>query len=290
MVYRNYERMRPSQIRFIQESISPYFQERGSIQAAIDDIKNGALSPDSILPIKIIQKDGKFYSFDNRRLYVFRVCEYNGCVSDIPVRVRPISEFMPERFTTPNDGIKVRVKRGTTLPHYKEGWLKDVDSSENGNLLPIKKTTPVNLRENKIPHSEHEWENRAINTSIARTPNNDYVQTVYSVSNLTQITRITPDQSKIPRATHGTTPPPREIPRSIRYNSSEKHSRVSSTRSIRSHVAAYCDSGTVNHSYVEERRLSAQSKHKSSVNYTETKRRTSKQSLDLYKVNTFQLT
>lgn len=127
--------MKPSEIRFKQDSIASYFQDgRGDINDAIRRIQSGYLSPYDFPPIKVVQKDRKVYSFDNRRLYVFRVCEVLGCVREIPVEIRPAWQLRLDTFTTLDDGRTIRVRQGVTENHCLDHWLRERDTAGNWNL------------------------------------------------------------------------------------------------------------------------------------------------------------
>lgn len=119
------QRLRPSEIRFIQDTINDIFQDGGSVNETALALCEGRISINTFPPIKVVKFGNKYFSFDNRRLYVFRVAEYRGIVSHIPVQIVPQSQFIEDRYTTSNEGRTVTVRRGETLPHCKDRWLRD---------------------------------------------------------------------------------------------------------------------------------------------------------------------
>jgi hypothetical protein len=76
------ERANPHDIRFTQDTISPYFSNRpGTINDTIQALREGRITPDDIPPIKVVEYKGQLWSLDNRRLASF---QYAG-VKDIPI-------------------------------------------------------------------------------------------------------------------------------------------------------------------------------------------------------------
>lgn len=146
MVYSSNARMKPSEIRFIQDSISGYFQDGGHVNDAVQQIGLGELSAENFPPIQVVYKDYKHYSFDNRRLYVFRACEYLGYIIDIPVKTVSLSRLREDFFTTDNDGITIRVRQGRTMEHCKPHWFRRLDDRGNRNLPSIENYSSENMQ------------------------------------------------------------------------------------------------------------------------------------------------
>nr|XP_039273949.1 uncharacterized protein LOC120347904 [Styela clava] len=141
--------LRPSEIRFTQDSIAGRFQDGGLLNDTIYNIQKGLLSPDNFPHINVVRKNGKLYSFDNRRLYIFRVCEYEGIIEKIPVRLVESWRLREDRFTTENDGVTLRVRQGGTKQHYRKPWLQELDDRGNRNLPPS--TSNYVVKHNQIP-------------------------------------------------------------------------------------------------------------------------------------------
>ena len=97
----------PKQVRFSQDSIDPRFKEGGSIEDLIAGLKAGKVDPSTIPAIRIVEKDGKIYTLDNRRLKVFQ----EAC---IPIKYEKL-DAVPKRegfkFTTKNDGIDIDIRK-----------------------------------------------------------------------------------------------------------------------------------------------------------------------------------
>ena len=67
--------------------------------------------------IRVVRKDGFYYAFDNRRLYVYRVLQFKGVLEKVEVELAPLRYFQQDRFTTENNGESIKLVRGITLPH-----------------------------------------------------------------------------------------------------------------------------------------------------------------------------
>ncbi|WP_329283228.1 RHS repeat domain-containing protein [Streptomyces sp. NBC_01451] len=97
----------PKAVRFSQDSIGAKFSDGRSVTEVIDDLKFGRTNADAIPPIKIFERDGKKYTLDNRRLYVFQQAGV-----DIRFQRATAAEVENQswKFTTQNDGISIAVR------------------------------------------------------------------------------------------------------------------------------------------------------------------------------------
>lgn len=119
--------LKPSEIFYTQDSIAWKFRKGGYVKHAIIQLLKGHLSVEDFPTIQVIKRrDGKYYSLDNRRLYVFRVGQYHGFVAKVPVEVVMEQPLHRRKFTTKNGGTKIIVRQGATLANWKESWLKIV--------------------------------------------------------------------------------------------------------------------------------------------------------------------
>ncbi len=96
-----------SSVRFSQNSIAASFRGGGSVDELAAGLKSGSVDPKSIPPIRLVERDGKLYSLDNRRLYAAQKAGVK-----IPYRMATPDEILRERFkfTTVNDGTSVTVR------------------------------------------------------------------------------------------------------------------------------------------------------------------------------------
>lgn len=62
----------PSNVKFSQGSISKNFKDGGSVEDLTKGLKDGSISPDDIPAIRVVEKDGKIFTLDNRRLKAFQ--------------------------------------------------------------------------------------------------------------------------------------------------------------------------------------------------------------------------
>ncbi|XP_077974352.1 uncharacterized protein LOC144429973 [Styela clava] len=151
--------LKPSEIRFTQDSIAERFQDGGLLDDAIYNIQAEELSPGDFPPIKVVRKNGKLYSFDNRRLYIFRVCEYEGIIDEIPVQMVESSRLREDRFTTKTARVTivVRQRQEETKPHYRKLWLEEVDDRGNRNLPPSTSNYAANHNQGPTTFAKTEY-------------------------------------------------------------------------------------------------------------------------------------
>ncbi|KAL3877302.1 hypothetical protein ACJMK2_035032 [Sinanodonta woodiana] len=100
--------IRPSDIRYTQESISCRFQIGKNIGTVIKEIMNEECKISDIPEIEVMVKDGVYYSADNRRLYIFKILEAKGLVADISVRL--VKRIKKSKWTTKTQGLAIDVR------------------------------------------------------------------------------------------------------------------------------------------------------------------------------------
>lgn len=97
----------PKGVRFSQDSIGAKFSDGRSVTQVIDDLKAGRTTADDIPPIRVFEREGKRYTLDNRRLYVFQEAGVN-------IRFKRATAAEVEnqawKFTTKNDGVSIIVR------------------------------------------------------------------------------------------------------------------------------------------------------------------------------------
>jgi filamentous hemagglutinin len=97
----------PKDIRFTQDSVSNTFKDGRTLQATIDGLKTGKISPDDLPPIRVFEKDGVIYSLDNRRLLA-------ASQAGVPIKIVPATpaEIAKEgwKMTTPNNGSIICIR------------------------------------------------------------------------------------------------------------------------------------------------------------------------------------
>jgi hypothetical protein len=98
----------PHEVRFSQDSIREEFQTGGTIEDLADALRSGRVLPETIPPIRVVQRHGLLYSLDNRRLEAFRKAGVR-----IPYRLATAEEERAEswKFTTKNQGRSIRIRR-----------------------------------------------------------------------------------------------------------------------------------------------------------------------------------
>ena len=98
----------PQDIRFSQDSISSRFKNGNSVSDTIDKLKTGELTAKDFPNIRVVKRDGKLYTLDNRRLYCFK----EAGLESIPVIFASLKEELKEafKFSTRNDGVSIQVR------------------------------------------------------------------------------------------------------------------------------------------------------------------------------------
>jgi RHS repeat-associated protein len=99
------EFINPATVRFSQDSISATFKDGSKVNELAQALRSGATKADQIPAIRLVERDGKLYSLDNRRLEAFRRAE-----RDVPYTMAKPEEVARRNFTTRNDGESVRVR------------------------------------------------------------------------------------------------------------------------------------------------------------------------------------
>ena len=102
--------LRPSDIRYTQNTISNKFIDGTLIGRLLDDIVIGRCFVSAIKMIEVKLVDGLWYSADNRRLWVFKQLEYLGHCPFITVKV--IRKINWEKCTSENGGRDVSIRGG----------------------------------------------------------------------------------------------------------------------------------------------------------------------------------
>lgn len=108
--------LKPSEIFYSQNNIAATFGERRHrgeyIGETLDDLLDGRLSVKSFPTIKVTQKPGckKWYTLDNRRLWMFRHLEGAGKCIEVPVCPTSYSQSYESKFTTINGGTNIYVR------------------------------------------------------------------------------------------------------------------------------------------------------------------------------------
>jgi hypothetical protein len=99
--------MDPNSVRFSQSSISPHFGDGGTIDELAEELRAGRIRSADIPSLRLVEKEGLFFTLDNRRLEAFRRAGV-----EIPWRMATPEEIEAEawKFTTTNRGTSVRIR------------------------------------------------------------------------------------------------------------------------------------------------------------------------------------
>lgn len=103
----------PKDIRYTQDSISPYFQDHRTVDDLIKGLKNGTISPDDVPAINVYKKNGIIYSLDNRRLYAFKKAGMSRInVKWVNTKDPKVAKEIGDKFTTITQGLSIIVRGG----------------------------------------------------------------------------------------------------------------------------------------------------------------------------------
>ena len=70
----------PNAVRFRQDTAKASFRNGGTIQEMADGLRSGALRADSVPAIRLVEREGKLFTLDNRRLEAFQRAGMDRCV------------------------------------------------------------------------------------------------------------------------------------------------------------------------------------------------------------------
>ncbi|MDN4092515.1 hypothetical protein [Brevibacillus agri] len=73
-------------------------------------MKSGKINPNDIPVIEIFELDGKIYTLDNRRLFVFQQAGIN--IRYVKASLEKVMSQSSWKFTTINDGASIKVRIG----------------------------------------------------------------------------------------------------------------------------------------------------------------------------------
>lgn len=131
------EHLKPSEIRYSQDSISNTFGFKSShpyvhIGETLDDLIEGRIDIDDIPEISVQRIGDKWVSADNRRLWVFKHLErFRKCAT---IQCIVVENIDGDKRSSTNDGLSVRIRNGGnpggryfSLLSVLEDFIKDYD-------------------------------------------------------------------------------------------------------------------------------------------------------------------
>ena len=173
--------LNPSEIHYSQDSIKNVFRSgHGQIGLTLDKLCKGDIKVEAIPAIGVMKQDGKWFSGDNRRLWVFRHLERLGKCTQIRVNYETIPS---KKMTTKNGGMHVRVRGNPGGSWYKKPTQVRITSvstvpqipftSTNTYSLSVSQMTPKNTHiSSGIPPVTHEHVPLTSSISENQTPPN----------------------------------------------------------------------------------------------------------------------
>src|SRR6218665_474357 len=112
-----HSRMRPSDIRYSQDSIGSRFRDGRYLSDTFDQLLNRRISVDEVESIEVVEVRSLYWALTgHRRLYLYRKLEDIGELHTIPVRERSISDYsVKRRFeninTTNCNGLDIEMRQ-----------------------------------------------------------------------------------------------------------------------------------------------------------------------------------
>lgn len=103
--------MKPSEIYFSQDSIKNTFEYGQSIHDTLKMCQEDPMAIHQIPTMRVCMKNGKWFTLDNRRLWIFRRLEEGGHIIDVDVNVVSSDRLSARKFTTTNGGVSVRIRQ-----------------------------------------------------------------------------------------------------------------------------------------------------------------------------------
>lgn len=147
----NTMRLAPSEIRYSQDSIRNKFTQYPHqdiyIGQTLDDLLLGDIRVRDIRTIRVMEKRERWYSADNRRLWVFKKLEKLGKCDEI--KVVEIYSIPDEKFTTENRGRSVDI-RGDPGGYYWKRKIKSLIQKRSVSRLELPRlpSRTVTIRRN----------------------------------------------------------------------------------------------------------------------------------------------
>ena len=132
-------RLKPSEIFYSQDSISKKFNNGKTIYSTLDECRDNSFKVALIPNIRVCQKNERWYTLDNRRLWVFKRLEEERRITDIEVDTVSSSLLTAKKFSTKNGGVSVKIRSFSARLHdMLQFELDDMGSNsfdyEDGNL------------------------------------------------------------------------------------------------------------------------------------------------------------
>ena len=158
--------LKPSEIYFSQDSINNVFgnycQRRGiHIGSTLDRLCEGRMTVSDIPPKGFMQKGGRWYTGDNRRLWIFLELERLGKCTNLFV----ISTYVPaKKFTTHNRGKSVRVRGNPGGSWY----LRSASSTHREAMSSYRTQSNIPINTVSGSHREYSLSNYSIRTNQPR--------------------------------------------------------------------------------------------------------------------------
>lgn len=124
-VHNKCEEIDPRQIRFSQFSASKNMALYGTVNDLAKGLQNGKISKESIKPIRVVERNGKLYTLDHRRLLAFQLAGMKSIrVQRVSLKDPKIARLFKERFNPVDDGKRIVVLKNRAQKERAEEELR----------------------------------------------------------------------------------------------------------------------------------------------------------------------
>jgi len=150
--FRNYRDTRwldPSLIRFTQKGCGQTFSPQGHLKGApVDKVIEDVRAGQTVMwePMRVVERDGKWWSIDNRRLYVSLILHQDGYVDEVLVILVPPESVPRDRrgaLDEENGGVTIRVRGGGSQYHLRRSSCAPVSRDGVATAPPTPAVAPL---------------------------------------------------------------------------------------------------------------------------------------------------
>lgn len=105
----SYFEINPSIIRFQHSKIKPVFSDGKSIESSYNEVKSNIEILENIPKILVkYDNEGNYYSFNNRRLFLYKRLYDDGLIKSIQVRLEKLKDNEIKRYTKENCSLNAK--------------------------------------------------------------------------------------------------------------------------------------------------------------------------------------
>lgn len=131
----SYFEINPSIIRFQHSKIKPVFSDGKSIESSYNEVKSNIEVLENIPKILVkYDNEGNYYSFNNRRLFLYKRLYDDGLIKCIQVRLEKLKDNETNRYTKENCSLNAKYMY-CSKEKNEEKEEKEIKPKENQNKI-----------------------------------------------------------------------------------------------------------------------------------------------------------